>query len=177
MSVVVERESNIQSNIEIETDSEPEIDNVKEDLFTYLNRLNEKAKLKQVKNEVLGDLWNELKTIIEIQFKESCHETSRHKQNNDDVIALLKEEIEYLKGNSWKKINKVISNQIKFCKISSGSLQVNSSQWLPVDTSSENIDFTLDTPPKSLNLNTTSQSIFKKNKDQRRTAKKEIFIR
>ena len=56
MSVVVERESNTQSNIEIETDSEPEIDNVKEGLFTYLNRLNEKAKLKQVKNEVLGDL-------------------------------------------------------------------------------------------------------------------------
>ena len=92
-------------------------------------------------------------------------------------MALLKEEIEYLKGNSWKKINKVISNHIKFCKIPSGSLQVNSSQWLPVDTSSENIDFTLDTPPKCLNLNATSQSILKKNKDQRRTAKKEIFIR
>ena len=73
MSVVVERESNIQSNIETETDSGLEIDNIKEDSFTYLNRLNEKAKLKQVKNEVLGDLWNELKTIIEIQFKESCH--------------------------------------------------------------------------------------------------------
>ena len=174
MSVVVERESNIQSNIEIETDSEPEIDNVKEGLFTYLNRLNEKAKLKQVKNEVLGDLWNELKTIIEIQFKESCHETSRHKQNNDDVIALLKEEIEYLKGNSWEK--KVISNHIGFCKISSGSLQDNSSQWLPVDTSNKNIDFTLDTPLKCLNLNTTSQSMLKK-KNQRRRAKKEIFIR
>ena len=41
----------------------------------------------------MGDLRNELKTIIENQFKEFCHETSRHKQNNDDVLALMKEEI------------------------------------------------------------------------------------
>ena len=27
------------------------------------------------KNNVLGDLKNDRKTIIEIQFKESCHET------------------------------------------------------------------------------------------------------
>ena len=43
---------------------------------------------------------NELKTIIK---KESCHETSRHKRNND-VIALLKEEIEYLKRELKEKI-------------------------------------------------------------------------
>ena len=73
----------------------------------------EVAKLKQVKNEVLGDLRNELKTIIENQFKESCHETSRHKQNNDDAIVLLKEEIEYLKGKLNEK-NKLISNLIGF---------------------------------------------------------------
>ena len=29
--------------------------------------------------------------------------SSRHKQNNDDAMALLKGEIEYLKGNSWRK--------------------------------------------------------------------------
>ena len=56
---------------------------------------------------------NELKTIIENQFKETCHETSRHKQNNYDVIALLKEEIEYLKGKLKEK-NKAISNLIGF---------------------------------------------------------------
>ena len=55
------------------------------------------------------DLRNELKTIIENQFKESCHGTSRQKQNNDDVITLLKEEIGYLKGELKEKI-KVISN-------------------------------------------------------------------
>ena len=86
--------------------------------------------------------------------------SSRHKQNNDDAIALLKEEIEYLKGSSWRK--KVISNLIGFCKSSSGSLQDNASPWLPVDTSSEKIDFTLDTPPKCLKLNTPSQSMLNK---------------
>ena len=60
-----------------------------EDMFPYVNRLHEEAKLKQIKNEVLGDLRNELQSIIENQFKESCHETSQHKQNNDDVIAIL----------------------------------------------------------------------------------------
>ena len=45
-----------------------------------------------------------MKTIKENQFKVSCHEISRHKQNNDDFIALLKEEIEYLKRELWKKI-------------------------------------------------------------------------
>ena len=79
---------------EIEIDSELGTGNAMEDSFTYVNRLYEEAKLKQVKNEVLDDLRNELKTIIENQFKESCHETSRHKQNNDNVIALLEEEIE-----------------------------------------------------------------------------------
>ena len=34
-----------------------------------------------------------MKTIIENQFKESCHKTSQHKQNNDDAITLSKEEI------------------------------------------------------------------------------------
>ena len=118
---------------------------------------------------------NELKTIIENQFKESCHETAQHRQNND-VLALLKEEIEYLKGELKEK-SKVISNLARFYKSSSSSLQDNSSPWLPVDTSSENIDFTLDTPPKRLNLNTPSQSMLIKNKDQRRGAKKEICIR
>ena len=61
-------------------------------------------KLKQIKNEVLGDLKNELNTIIENQFKESYHETSRHKQKNDDAAALLKEKIEYLKeGGTHRK--------------------------------------------------------------------------
>ena len=39
--------------------------------------------------------------------------SSRHKQNNDDAIALLKEEIEYLKGKLNEK-NKLISNLIGF---------------------------------------------------------------
>ena len=71
-------------------------------------------KLKQIKNEVLGDLKNELNTIIENQFKESDHETSRHKQKNDDVVALLKEKIEYLKGALIER-NKVISSLIRSC--------------------------------------------------------------
>ena len=150
----------LDNPIEIEIDSGLEIDNAIEDSFPYVNRLYEGAKLKQVKNEVLGDLRNELKTIIENPFKESYDETSRHKQNNDDIIALLKEEIEYLKEGLMEK-NKVISNLIRFCKSSSGSLQDNSSPWLPVDTSSENIGFTLHTPPKCLNLNTPSQSMLK----------------
>ena len=69
-----------------------------EDSFTYLNKLYEEAKLK-----VLNDLRTELKTIIENQFKESCHETSRHKQKND-FIVLLKEELEYLKEKLKGKI-------------------------------------------------------------------------
>ena len=44
----------LYSLIEIEIDSELESDNVMEDSFTYVNRLSEEAKLKQVKNEVLG---------------------------------------------------------------------------------------------------------------------------
>ena len=88
----------LDNPIDIEINSELEMDNAMEDSFTYVNRLYEEAKVKQVKNEVLGDLRNELKTIIENQLKKSCHEeTSRHKQNNDDVIMPLKEEIEYLK--------------------------------------------------------------------------------
>ena len=107
----------LDNPIEVEIDSELEIDNAMKDLFTYVNWLYEQAKLKQVKNEVLGDLRNELKTIIENQFKEFCHEASRHKQNNDYVIALMKEEIEYLMGEFIEK-NKVISNLIEFCKSS-----------------------------------------------------------
>ena len=53
-------------------------------------------------------------------------------------------------------------NLIGFCKCSSSSLQDNSPPWLPVDTSRENMDFTLDTPPKCLNLNTPSQNMLKK---------------
>ena len=49
------------------------------------------------------NLRNEQKTLIENRFKESCYETSRHKQNNDDFIALLKEETEYLKAELIKK--------------------------------------------------------------------------
>ena len=93
-----------------------------EDSFTYVNRLYEEAKLKHIKNEVLGDLRNELKTLIENHFKESCHETSSQpKENDDDAIALLKEEIKYLRVNLLKK--KVISNLIGSCKSSSGSLK------------------------------------------------------
>ena len=73
----------------------------------------------------------------------------------------LKEEIEYLK-RELKEKNKVISNLIGFCKSSSGSLQDNSSPWLPVHLSRENIDFTLDTLPNCLNLNTPSQTMLKK---------------
>ena len=76
-------------------------------------------------------------------------------QINDHVIALVKEEIEYLKGKFREK-NKIISNLIGFSKSSSGS-----SPWLLVDTSSENIDFTLDTPPKCPNLNRPSHSMLK----------------
>ena len=64
------------SPIKIEIDLEPEIDNVMDDSFTYVNRLYEEAKKKLVKNDHLGDFRNELKTIIESHFKESCHETS-----------------------------------------------------------------------------------------------------
>ena len=49
-----------------------------EDSFTHVNRLYEEAKLKNIKNEVLDDLRNELKTLIENTFKEFCHETSRY---------------------------------------------------------------------------------------------------
>ena len=78
----------IEIEIEIVNSMELEIVNSMKDLFTYVNRLYEEAKLKQVKNEVLGDLRSKLKTITKNQFKESCHETPRHKQNNDDVKAL-----------------------------------------------------------------------------------------
>ena len=72
--------------------------------------LYEEVKLKQIKNEVLGNLTNQLKNIIENQLKECCHETSRHEQNNDDATALLKEEtLLYLKGKLMEK-NNVISN-------------------------------------------------------------------
>ena len=57
-----------------------------------------------------------MKTIKENQFKVSCHEISRHKQNNDDFIALLKEEIEYLKRELMEK-NNVILNLIGFCNV------------------------------------------------------------
>ena len=57
-----------------------------------------------------------MKTIKENQFKVSCHETSRHKQNNDDFIALLKEEIEYLKRELMEK-NNVILNLIGSCDV------------------------------------------------------------
>ena len=37
------------------------------DSLTFVNRLYEESKLKQVKNEVLHDLRNELKTIISLR--------------------------------------------------------------------------------------------------------------
>ena len=109
----------LDNHMEIEIDSDLENDNAMEDSFTYVNSLYEEAKLKQFKNEVLGDLRNKLKTIIENQFKESFHQTSPDKENNDHVIALLQQEIEYFKG---KLMGKKISNLIRFCKSSSGSL-------------------------------------------------------
>ena len=66
----------LDNPIEEEIDSELEIDNGMEDSFTYVNRFCEKAKLKHIKNEVLGNFRNEQKTLTENQFKESCHETS-----------------------------------------------------------------------------------------------------
>ena len=80
----------LDNPIDIKIDSELEIDNVMEDSFTYISRLYEETKLKQIKNEVLDDLRNELKTTIENQFKDSCHDTSRRKKNNDDAIAIRK---------------------------------------------------------------------------------------
>ena len=121
------------------------------------------------------DLRNELKTITENQFKKSCHETSRHEENNDDVITLLKEEIEYLKGELKEKI-KVISNLIGFRNSWSGSLQDNSWPWLPVDTGSENIGFTLYTPPKCLNLNTPSHSMLKETRNNAGDLKRKSVI-
>ena len=151
----------LDNSIEKELDSQLKIDKAMDDSLTYVNRLYEEVKLKQVKNKVLDDLRNELKTTIKNQFKESYHKTSRHKQNNDDVIALLNKEIEHLKGKLKEK-NKVIINLIGFCKSSSGCLQDNSSPCLLVDISGENIDFTLDIPSKCLNLNTLSHSMLKK---------------
>ena len=69
-----------------------------------MNSLYEEAKLKHIE-KVLGDLRNELKTLIENQFKESCHKTSRRKQSNDDAMALLKEGSEYLKWELMEKIS------------------------------------------------------------------------
>ena len=59
----------LDNPIDTEIDSQLEIDNAVEDSFTYVNRLHEEAKLKQVKNEVLGDLRNEMKTVIEINLR------------------------------------------------------------------------------------------------------------
>ena len=39
-----------------------------EDSFTYVNKLYEEAKLKQIKDEVLGDVRSELRTIWENHF-------------------------------------------------------------------------------------------------------------
>ena len=90
---------------EIEIDSELETDSGMEDSFTYINMLYEEAKLKHIKNQVLDDLKHKLKALIENHFKESYQETSyRHKENHDAVMVLLKEEIEYLKGELMEKI-------------------------------------------------------------------------
>ena len=50
------------------------------------------------------------------------------KQNNDDVIVLLKEEIEYFKEELKEKDN-VISNFNESYQSSPSSLQDNSSPW------------------------------------------------
>ena len=62
--LLLERLDNL---IEIEIDSKPETDNAMGDSLTFVNRLYEESKLKQVKNEVLHDLRNELKTIISLR--------------------------------------------------------------------------------------------------------------
>ena len=46
----------LENPIDTQKDSELEIDIDMEDSFTYVNKLYEEAKLKQIKNEVLGDL-------------------------------------------------------------------------------------------------------------------------
>ena len=107
-----------------------------EDSFTYISRLYGETKLKQIKNEVLDDLRNELKTTIENQFKDSCHDTSRRKKNNDDAIAIRKKQNTVFEGGTHGE-KKVILNIIVSCKSSSGSLQDQLSPWLPVDTRSE----------------------------------------
>ena len=76
----------LDNPIEIEIDSELGIDNAMKESFASANSLYENTKLKQVKNEVVDDLRNELKTIVENEFKKSCHEISRHKQNNDITL-------------------------------------------------------------------------------------------
>ena len=65
----------LDNSIEIVIGLQLEIDNVMEDLFIYVNRIYEEAKSKKPKMKFWGDLRNELKTIIENQFKESCHDT------------------------------------------------------------------------------------------------------
>ena len=57
--------------------------------------------------------------------------------------------------------NEVTSKLIGSCKSSSDSSQDNSSPWLPADTSSENIDFTLDIPPKCFKLSKLSLCMLK----------------
>ena len=46
----------LENPIDTQKDSELEIDIDMEDSFTYVNKLYEEVKLKQIKNEVLGDL-------------------------------------------------------------------------------------------------------------------------
>ena len=46
----------LENPIDTQKDSELDIDIDMEDSFTYVNKLYEEAKLKQIKNEVLGDL-------------------------------------------------------------------------------------------------------------------------
>ena len=54
----------LDNPIETEIESELEFVNSMEDSFTYVNRLYEETKLKQVKNEVLGDLRSELRKPV-----------------------------------------------------------------------------------------------------------------
>lgn len=46
----------LENPIDTQKDSELEIDIDMEDSFTQVNKLYEEAKVKQIKNEVLGDL-------------------------------------------------------------------------------------------------------------------------
>ena len=88
--LLLERLDNL---IEIEIDSKPEtLRRLGDGRFAYI-RKQVVWRIKVKTSQKWSSAWLEKRTENYYQFKESCYETSRHKQNNDDVIALLKEEI------------------------------------------------------------------------------------